>query len=192
MKKLANLGFTKENNYLNRTPFGVITLLLEKKTDHDIILDLMEDTFFSDSLLRNDNKWLDKQYNKKIINSKFYNSFYRSFNNNNIMKRKIFYIVVILVLLVSSCAMLSEWQVTQQKEYMALPNYIYRTPEETVKMLGKPNETSKYDSGTYHSLTYTYFCIRGKYISIDYERVNGTYYFQSIYTSNGICKKLIK
>jgi hypothetical protein len=62
MKKLANLGFTKENNYLNRTPFGVITLLLEKKTDHDIILDLMEDTFFSDSLLRNDNKWLDKQY----------------------------------------------------------------------------------------------------------------------------------
>lgn len=55
---------------------------------------------------------------------------------------------------------------------------------------GTPDDTSVYiGSDGYKSITYTYYCKNGKYISVDYTRIDAcSYYKKSEYTSSGICK----
>lgn len=55
---------------------------------------------------------------------------------------------------------------------------------------GTPDNTSVYN-GTdgYKSITYTYYCRSGQYVSVTYTRVDAcTPYERSDYTTTGICK----
>lgn len=55
---------------------------------------------------------------------------------------------------------------------------------------GTADDVSEFNSGSYSSITYTYYCRYGKYVSVTYTKEDGACSFKkSEYTSTGICKK---
>ena len=70
------------------------------------------------------------------------------------------------------------------------PNYIkprLLTPmERTKKIYGNPDDISEYKSNGYHSITYTYYCAKGRYRSITYVKKSYGWRRDSEHTSNCI------
>jgi hypothetical protein len=54
---------------------------------------------------------------------------------------------------------------------------------------GTPDDTSRFSSGEYESVNYTYYCYNGRYVSIDYVSTEpcDDWHEGSRYTSDGIC-----
>ena len=52
---------------------------------------------------------------------------------------------------------------------------------------GTPDDQSEYTSDGYRSITYTYYCYNGKYLSYDYSSVDCGGWDKSVYESTGIC-----
>lgn len=54
---------------------------------------------------------------------------------------------------------------------------------------GTPDNYSWYNGSNFNSVTYTYYCLNGKYVSVTYNNTEGCRWDRSDYTSTGICKK---
>ncbi len=54
------------------------------------------------------------------------------------------------------------------------------------QMYGTPDEVSEYESGDYRSITYTYYCVNGRYRSIDFVLTPNGWEKESEHTSNCI------
>ncbi len=56
---------------------------------------------------------------------------------------------------------------------------------------GPADDTSSYSSGDYQSVSYTYYCLSGQYVSVDYVSTDGCdkWHEDSRYTSDGICRE---
>ena len=54
---------------------------------------------------------------------------------------------------------------------------------------GTPDNYSWYNSRNYNTVTYTYYCRNGKYLSITYTNTEGCRWDRSDFVSTGICKK---
>ena len=94
--------------------------------------------------------------------------------------KTILFISLFVLLFSTSCASIQKINA----EYHSSANYILRDPTEAAKVLGKPNEVSTFN-GRY--MTYTYYCVNGKYIVLDWIKYGDSYTLENMYTSNGIC-----
>jgi hypothetical protein len=54
---------------------------------------------------------------------------------------------------------------------------------------GSPDDVSEFHSNGYNSITYTYYCRNGRYVSVTYTQDDGCTFKKSEYTGTGICKK---
>ena len=52
-----------------------------------------------------------------------------------------------------------------------------------------PDDVNRFTAGDFASITYTYYCLNGRYVSIDYNRADecSDYEESSRFTSSGIC-----